>query len=204
MFRRPSCRRCFFFRPQAGFRVFDAGSHSTSDFLLGVLRWQTVPRACGYPANACARVVHFPSAVVAGTASAKLGGVVTTYNQSRDHGEQRLGSYLDTRSDPNIYVRYRARRRHRDPDSSARLLDSIGNRAALTMDTLIRLIAFHCLSDTFHCYLTYDPDYFRGADRFPGWDSLCLDPPGFRIDIGCVCVRSRIPIPCLLCAIPVV
>ena len=22
--------------------------------------------------------------------------VVTTYNQSRDHGEQRLGSYLDT------------------------------------------------------------------------------------------------------------
>ena len=53
-------------------------------------------------------------------------------------------------------------------------------------------------------YLTYDPDYFRGADRFPGWDSLCLDPPGFRIDIGCVCVRSRIPIPCLLCAIPVV
>ena len=27
-----------------------------------------------------------------------------------------------------------------------RLLDSIGNRAALTMDTLIRLIAFHCLS----------------------------------------------------------
>ena len=45
--------------------------------------------------------------------------VVTTYNQSRDHGEQRLGSYLDTRSDPNIYVRYRARRRHRDPDSSA-------------------------------------------------------------------------------------
>jgi hypothetical protein len=119
VFRRPSCRRFFFFRPQAVFRVFDAGSHSTSDFLLGVLRWQTVPRACGYPANACARVVHFPSAVVAGTASAKLGGVVTTYNQSRDHGEQRLGSYLDTRSDPNIYVRYRARRRHRDPDSSA-------------------------------------------------------------------------------------
>ena len=31
-----------------------------------------------------------------------------------------------------------------------RLLDSIGNRAALTMDTLIRLIAFRCLSDTFH------------------------------------------------------
>ena len=60
-----------------------------------------------------------------------------------------------------------------------RLLDSIGNCAALTMDTLIRLIAFHCLSDTFHCYLTYDPDYFRGADRFPGWDSLCLDPPDF-------------------------
>jgi hypothetical protein len=46
-----------------------------------------------------------------------------------------------------------------------RHLDSIGNCAALTMDTLIRLIAFHCLSDTFHCYLTYDPDYFRGADR---------------------------------------
>ena len=69
--------------------------------------------------NACARIVHSSSAVVAGTASAKLGGVVTTYNQSRDHGEQRLGSYLDTRSDPNIYVRYRARRRHRDPDSSA-------------------------------------------------------------------------------------
>ena len=85
-----------------------------------------------------------------------------------------------------------------------RPLDSIGNRAVLTMYTLIRPIAFHCLSYTFHCYLTYDPDYFRGADRFPGWDSLCLDPPGFRIDIGCVCVRSRIPIPCLLCAIPVV
>jgi hypothetical protein len=66
------------------------------------------------------------------------------------------------------------------------------------MDILIRLIAFHCLSYTFHCYLTYDPDYFRDADRFSGWDSLCLDPPGFRIDFGCVCVRSRIPIPCLL------
>ena len=50
------------------------------------------------------------------------------------------------------------------------------------MDILICLIAFHCLSYTFHCYLTYDPDYFRGADRFPGWDSLCLDPPRFRID----------------------
>ena len=68
----------------------------------------------------------------------------------------------------------------------------------LTMDTLIRLIAFHCLSYTFHCYPTYDPDYFRDADRFPGWDSLCLDPPGFWIYFGCVCVRSRIPIPCLL------
>ena len=34
VFRRPSCRRFFFFRPQAVFRVFDAGSHSTSDFLL--------------------------------------------------------------------------------------------------------------------------------------------------------------------------
>ena len=45
-------------------------------------------------AGAC--IVHSSSAVVAETASAKLGGVVTTYNQSRDHGEQRLGSYLNT------------------------------------------------------------------------------------------------------------
>ena len=72
------------------------------------------------------------------------------------------------------------------------------------MDTLIRLIAFHCLPYTFHClsymytfhgYLTYDPDYFRGADRFPGWDSLCLDP----VPDWLLCHRSRIfPIPCLL------
>ena len=55
--------------------------------------------------------------------------VVTTYNQSRDHGEQRLGSYLDTRSDPNIYVRYRARRRHRDPDSSAPRFHDVGKPA---------------------------------------------------------------------------
>ena len=43
---------------------------------------------------------------------------------------------------------------------TSRPLDSIGNRAALTMDIPIRLIAFYCLSYTFHCYLTYDPDYF--------------------------------------------
>jgi hypothetical protein len=78
--------------------------------------------------------------------------VVTTYNQSRDHGEQRLGilsllyqiriSTLDIAQDANIEI------------PTPRPLDSIGNRAALTIDTLIRLIAFHCLSYTFHCYLT--------------------------------------------------
>ena len=70
----------------------------------------------------------------------------------------------------------------------------------VAMDILVCLIAFHCLSSTFHCYLTYDPDYFRGADQFPGWDSLCLDHVP---DFGCVqvsrmCHRSRIPIMCLL------
>ena len=59
--------------------------------------------------NACARIVHFPSAVVAGTASAKLEGVVTTYNQSRDYGEQRLGSYLDTLESEHIYATSRDR-----------------------------------------------------------------------------------------------
>jgi hypothetical protein len=85
---------------------------------------------------------------------------------------------------------------------TSRPLDSIGNRAALTMDILIRLIAFHCLSlYTFHCYLTYDPDYFRGADRFPGWDGLCLDPPGVRMDFGCVAVDPESRFRVCLCAI---
>ena len=56
----------------------------------------------------------------------------------------------------------------------------------------VRLIAFHCLSCTFHCYLTYDPDYFRGADQFPGWDSLCLDPVP---DFGCFQDLSPLPNP---------
>jgi hypothetical protein len=127
--------------------------------------------------------------------------LIESLPQAKHHGEQRLGilsllyqiriSTLDIARDADIEI------------PTSRPLDSIGNRTALTIDryTPIRLITFHCLPDTFHCYLTYDPDYFRGADRFPGWDSLCLDPPGFRIDFGCVCVRSRIPIPCLLCAI---
>jgi hypothetical protein len=102
-------------------------------------------------------------------AAVQQGCVVTTHNQSRDHGEQRLGilsllsqiriSTLDIARDADIEI------------PTSRPLDSIGNRAALTMDILIRLIAFHCLSYTFHCCLTYDPDYFRGADRFPGWEA---------------------------------
>jgi hypothetical protein len=60
------------------------------------------------------------------------------------------------------------------------------------MDILIRLIAFYCMSYTFHCYLTYDPDYFRGADQFPGWDSLCSDPDP---DFGCVQDVSPLPNP---------
>ena len=63
-------------------------------------------------------------------------------------------------SNPNIYARHRARRRHRDSDR--RPLDSIGNPASLAADILICLI-------TFHCYLTSDPDYFRGADQFPDY-----------------------------------
>ena len=34
--------------------------------------------------------------------------------------------------------------------------------ASLATDILICLI-------TFHCYLTSDPDYFRGADQFPDY-----------------------------------
>jgi hypothetical protein len=33
---------------------------------------------------------------------------------------------------------------------TSRPLDSIGNHASLAMDILVRLIAFHCLSCTFH------------------------------------------------------
>ena len=87
-----------------------------------------------------------------GSPETTLKGVVTPYNQSRDRGEQRLGilsllyqiriSTLDIAQDANIEI------------PTPRPLDSIGNRAALTIDTLIRLIAFHCLSYTFHCYLT--------------------------------------------------
>jgi hypothetical protein len=84
---------------------------------------------------------------------------------------KRLGILLFPDSNPNIYVRYRAKRRHRDSDLSAPRFHSLAtDRASLAMDILIRLIAFHCVSYTFHCYLTYDPDYFRGADRFPGWE----------------------------------
>jgi hypothetical protein len=37
---------------------------------------------------------------------------------------------------------------------------------SLTTDILIRLIAFLLyVLYTFHCTLTYDPDYFRGADH---------------------------------------
>jgi hypothetical protein len=70
------------------------------------------------------------------------------------------------------------------------------------MDILICLIAFHCLSSTFHCYLTSDPDYLRGADQFPdyfpGLGSLCLDPVPDSRCFPDLCHRSRIPILCLL------
>ena len=152
-------------------------------------------RACKAQPCRSSRASRISSARPRTTVVTRITSHVTTVNNALDPIstlDQIRISTLDIARDAGIEI------------PTPRLLDSIGNRAALTMDTLIRLIAFHCLSDTFHCYLTYDPDYFRGADRFPGWDSLCLDPPGFRIDIGCVCVRSRIPIPCLLCAIPVV
>ena len=65
--------------------------------------------------------------------------VVTTHNQSRDHGEQRLGilsllaqiriSTLDIARDADIEI------------PTSRPLDYIGNHAALTMDILIHLIA---------------------------------------------------------------
>ena len=63
---------------------------------------------------------------------------------ARDHGEQRLGivslfsqiriSTLDIARDAGIEI------------PTSRPLDFISNRAALTMDILIRLIAFHCVS----------------------------------------------------------
>jgi hypothetical protein len=100
---------------------------------------------------------------------------------ARDHGEQRLGivslfsqiriSTLDIARDAGIEI------------PTSRPLDFISNRAALTMDILIRLIAFHCLSYTFHCTLTYDPDYFLDADhQSPATpDSSWLGQFGFTV-----------------------
>ena len=79
---------------------------------------------------------------------------------SRGYDEQRLGilyfltqiriSTLDIARDADIEI------------PTCRPLDSIGNPASLATDILICLI-------TFHCYLTSDPDYFRGADQFPDY-----------------------------------
>jgi len=70
-------------------------------------------------ANVCACIVHSSSAVIAGTASAKLGGVV---NHVWHHHVTTMNNAWEScipYSNPNIYARHRARRRHRDSDLSA-------------------------------------------------------------------------------------
>ena len=104
-------------------------------------------------------------------------------------------------SNPKIYVRCRARRRHRGSDLSVPTCTRFHWQSRFPSDGYNHPSDYlPFLSYTFHCYLTYDTDRFRGADQFPGWDSLCLDHVP---DFGCVqvsrmCHRSRIPIPCLL------
>ena len=67
------------------------------------------------------------------------GIVVTTYDQSRDHGEQRLGSYLDTLKSEHLYATSRNRDTSVDlggpetvPGTSSRALtDDLGDSAVL-------------------------------------------------------------------------